>query len=223
MGATSIAMLRPYAGGGSGPRDPLGRRSTTPFCRIHPQPIVVRRQQRRNELREVSVRRVGWRRTAGSASRKSIASIRRPPSAKFVLGRATRSQFKRTKPELFRVEAGSKRRCASLRDGRLRPARLCESQKLGPMRWENRIRFSHPKNKHGPKLAPILRPVSASLRLRWRRSALESWACLLLNVARGNSYRIGRVPTGRICPLKRAGDGIFARSFRRGAVELCPA
>ena len=42
--------------------------------------------------------------------------------------RATRSQFKRSKPAGFGVEAGSKRRCASLRGGRLRPARPVGSQ-----------------------------------------------------------------------------------------------
>ncbi len=100
----------------------------------------------------------------GSKSRTSTASIHRPHSAKFVFGRATRSQFKRTKPAGFEVEAGSKRRCASLRGRRLRPARLYESQE------------------HSPKLAPVLRPVSASLRLRFRSATA---------VARGNSCRIG--------------------------------
>ena len=61
------------------------------------------------------------------------------------------------------------------------------SQKLGPI--------------HRPKFAPVLRPVSASLRLRYRSAAFA--------VARGNSCRIGSPPTGRICHLKRAGDGIF--------------
>ena len=68
---------------------------------------------------------------------------------------------------------------AGLRCGRLRPARPKGSQE------------------HSPKLAPVLRPVSASLRLRLRSAAA---------VARGNSCRIGRVPTGRICPLRRATD-----------------
>ncbi len=68
---------------------------------------------------------------------------------------------------------------------------------LGPARLENRLRFSSPKNKHspthGPKQSPVLRPVSASLRLRFRSATFT--------VARGNSCRIGRAPTGRICPL----------------------
>ncbi len=77
------------------------------------------------------------------------------------------------------------------------------SPMLGLARRENRIRFSRPKNKHSPKLVPVLRPVSASLRLRCRSATA---------VARGNSCRIGRMPTGRICPLKRAGDGVFAQN-----------
>ena len=45
---------------------------------------------------------------------------------------------------------------------------------------------------------PVLRPVSASLRLRFRSATA---------VARGNSCRIGQVPTGRICHLSgRATD-----------------
>ena len=52
------------------------------------------------------------------------------------------------------------------------------SPMLGPARRENRNRFSRPKNRHGPKLAPILRPVSASLRLRYR-SAAFSRACAI--------------------------------------------
>ncbi len=72
------------------------------------------------------------------------------------------------------------------------------SPMLGPARHENRLRFSCPKSRHGPKHYP----VSASLRLRCRSAAFA--------VARGNSCRIGRVPTGRICPFKQAGDGVFA-------------
>ena len=47
---------------------------------------------------------------------------------RFLSESRTRSQFKRTKPAGFGVEAGSKRRCASLRGGRLRPTRFFESQ-----------------------------------------------------------------------------------------------
>ena len=49
---------------------------------------------------------------------------------------------------------------------------------LGPAQRENRDRFSRPKNRHSPKLAPILGPVSASLRLRFR-SAAFSRACAI--------------------------------------------
>ena len=88
-----------------------------------------------------------------AAQRAAEAISHSPPhSAKFVLGRAPRrpptafaarrerrflsesrySLFKRSMPTGFGGEAGSKRRYASLRCGRLRPARLCESQELGP-------------------------------------------------------------------------------------------
>ncbi len=49
---------------------------------------------------------------------------------------------------------------------------------LGPARFENRNRFSNPKNCHSPKPGPVLRPVSASLRLRFR-SAAFSRACTI--------------------------------------------
>ena len=44
---------------------------------------------------------------------------------------------------------------------------------LGPARRENRKRFSRPKNSRGPKHSPILRPVSASLRLRFRSAVFS--------------------------------------------------
>ena len=78
-------------------------------------------------------------------------------------------------------------RVAGLRGRKLRPARLYEPQKLsqqfnpkqspphspmlGLARRENRNRFSRPKNSHSPKHSPILRPVCASLRLRFRSAA----------------------------------------------------
>ncbi len=74
---------------------------------------------------------------------------------------------------------------------------------LGPARRENRSRFSRLKNSRSPKQSPILRPVSASLRLRFRSAALV--------VARGNSCRIGRVPTGRICPLSGRATNVCAK------------
>ncbi len=115
----------------------------------------------------------------GSKSRTSTASIHRPHSAKFVFGRATRIRLKRSKPAGFGVEADSKRRCASLRGGRLRPARLCESQKLDPARRENWLRFSRLKNRHSPKHCP----VSASLRLRYRSATFPSPAAILAGLA----------------------------------------
>ncbi len=74
---------------------------------------------------------------------------------------------------------------------------------LGPARLENRFRFSSLKNNRSPKFAPILRPVSASLRLRCRSATFSSPAAIL---------GISRAPAGRICPLRRAGDGFCVRS-----------
>ena len=48
VGATSIAKLRPYAGGGSGPRDPLGRKSIASSRK-------VRRQRGRNRAYENAI------------------------------------------------------------------------------------------------------------------------------------------------------------------------
>ena len=44
----------------------------------------------------------------------------------------------------------------------------------GPARRENRNRFSRLKNRHGPKHGPVLRSVSASLRLRFRSAAFSA-------------------------------------------------
>ena len=53
-------------------------------------------------------------------------------------------------------------------------------QQLGPTRRENRSRFSRLKNKHSPKHSPVLRPVSASLRLRFRSAAFSrAWGNLV--------------------------------------------
>ena len=72
-----------------------------------------------------------------------------------------------------------------------------------------------PKTVSRPKLAPALRSVPASLRLRFRSAGAarhpKDGPVYFINVARGNSCRIGSPPTGRICPLKRAGDGFYAR------------
>ena len=128
--------------------------------------------------------------------------------------------------------------------------RLCEPQKhdqqlspthsplLGPARRENRIRFSRLKNKHSPKLAPVLRPVSASLRLRFRSatfsralgnlvktrkrvstiSLLRRSARLFL-VARWDFISILLTAKRVKSPFRRSGDGVFAhgRVFRAPA------
>ena len=74
---------------------------------------------------------------------------------------------------------------------------------LGPARRKNRSRVSRLKNNRSPKLAPVLRLVSASLRLRCRSATFSSPAAIL---------GISRAPAGRICPLRRAGDGFCVRS-----------
>ena len=51
--------------------------------------------------------------------------------------------------------------------------RLNPNPMLGPARRENRLRFSRPKNRHNPKHSPVLRPVPASLRLRFRSAAFS--------------------------------------------------
>ncbi len=69
-------------------------------------------------------------------------------------------------------ECNEPRRVAVRRVGWRRTARLKEplkhGQQLGPARRENRNRFSRPKNKQSPKHSPVLRLVSAPLRLRCR-------------------------------------------------------
>ncbi|WP_300601654.1 hypothetical protein, partial [uncultured Rikenella sp.] len=93
--------------------------------------------------------------------------------------------------------------------------RLCEpqklSQQLGPARRENRNRFSRLKNRHSPKLDPVLRPVSASLRLRLRSAAFATrwdFISILLTAKRAKSLL-----------LKAGGRRIFARS--RGFSRAC--
>ena len=102
-----------------------------------------------------------------AAQRAAEAISHSPPhSAKFVLGRAPRrpptafaarrerrflsesrySLFKRSMPTGFGGEAGSKRRYASLRCGRLRPARPVGSQEHSP--------------KHSQQVQPKARPSS---------------------------------------------------------------
>jgi len=134
----------------------------------------------------------------GSASRTSTASIHRPHSTKFVLGRATRSQFKRPKPGLLRVETGSKRRCASLRGGRLRPARPQGPQEHFPKHGQKPSPIHRPKNEHSPKLAPVLCPVSASLRFRFRffrrRRAIRSLPRIELFLLASRCLRLPVLP-----------------------------
>ena len=96
---------------------------------------------------------------------------------------------------------------------------------LGLARRENRIRFSRPKNKHSPKLAPVLCPVSASLRLRLRSAAFAvarwDFILILLTAKRVKSLiyaggrRIFRAPWGNLVKTHKC---ILTISlFRRGA------
>ncbi len=119
------------------------------FCEVRPRAHlvkVVRRQRRRNELRRVAARRVGWRRTA------------RP--------KGSQEQCPKPGQQLSPIH------CPNLRP------------MLGPARRENRFRFSRPKNSRSPKLAPVLRPVSASLRLRCRFAAFPAPATILAELAK---------------------------------------
>ena len=108
------------------------------------------------------------------------------------------------------------RRVAARRVGWRRTARLYESQKQYPIHrpiLRSSSSGAPPAPAYGvhcaprtaiplgialftlhPKALPRVRLTAAPLSLR------------RISVARGNSCRIGRVPTGRICPLKRAGD-----------------
>ncbi len=157
-GATSIAKLRPYAGGGSGPRDPKGSQKLGPVLRPNS---------------------VGFGLRAPRVGRRPSAQARR----------------------FYEPQK--------------------HDQQLSPTRRENRSRFSRPKNSRSPKHSPVLRPVSASLRLRFRSAGAARHAKdeRVLTVARGNSCRIGQVPTDRICPFRRAGDG-FHTPFDRAPWEI---
>ena len=72
---------------------------------------------------------------------------------------------------------------------------------LGPARHENRLRFSRPKNSRSPKHSPVLRPVSASLRLRCRSAAFA--------VARWDFISILLTAKRVKSPFRRAGDGFL--------------
>ena len=75
------------------------------------------------------------------------------------------------------------------------------SQQLGLARRENRFRFSRPKNSRSPKHSPVLRPVSASLRLRCRSAAFA--------VARWDFISILLTAKRVKSPFRRAGDGFL--------------
>ena len=176
----SPVELQSAAGGGSERPSAQARRFYEPqkhsiFCRIRPRRAspapLLRRPRRGRRFREESRYSL------------SVLTVRR------------QQRCNETQPSLRKCNCFSGLKpagptatlVAGLRCGRLRPARLCESQKHSPthgpkhcltanpilgLAWrENRSRFSRPKNSHSPKPSPVLRPVSASLRLRCRSAA----------------------------------------------------
>ncbi len=176
--------------------DPKGRKSknlfTAPFCGIRP----------RRASHAPLMRRCARERRFPSESRYSLSAPKLSSIRPNSLGFGLRA------PGVGRTaqRAGP----AVLRTAKARTtARPNPQPHARPSAARKPITVFAPEEQTRPKVRPVLRSVSASLRLRFRSATLA--------VARGNSCRIGRVPTGRICPLRRAGDGIFARSFRRGA------
>ncbi len=185
------------------------------------------------------------------------------------MNRATRIRFKRSKP------AGpTATSVAGLRCGRLRPARLYESQKHSLVRPRRTIRFQlysnlppaesatssvelqsaawgggelrgsvnrkSPANSSAQSTAqisaqrggktvfgfPAQRTVTAQSTAQFSAPCPPHCgsACAppLFAVARSNSCRIGQVPTGRICHLKRAGDDFLTESIFSRKARVCP-
>ncbi len=161
----------PARGQASGPRDSASRRSSgnnspyslPPDCHVRP---------------------VAHPPSGFAAGRQGRRFDEPQKHSQFVFGRSQR----RTN---IKAEAASKRRCASpphpgaagrpLTRGlsyslsaqsmtnKFSPTHRPQSKPHArPARLENRNRFSSLKNNRSPKLAPVLRPVSASLRLRCR-------------------------------------------------------
>ena len=182
---SSVAL--PLGINGAGPRWAMGwvypknkAASTLLFCLT----LVGRTPGRNGNSRRVSgvLRAARWE--ASGPRDQKVAKV-----AEFIFGRSQR----RTKTE--RQRSISALRIRGLRADRCHGELAIRSQPefgqrfnpshhtkpspmLGPARRENRFRFSRPKNRHSPKLAPVLRPVSASLRLRLR-SAAFSRACTI--------------------------------------------
>ena len=189
--------MRPSAVGGFGPRDPKGRKSSAPFtdhvCRVRAARSGGGPKAQRVSPAPLKVATTFYR----------VRPVAHPPSG-FAAGRHGRRFYEPQKhiPFIFgrsqrrtniKAEAASKRRCASPPHpgaaGRPLPRGLSysllpqipaqiSSPMPSPARRENRLRFSRLKNRHGPKHGPVLRPVSASLRLRCRSAAFPR-ACAI--------------------------------------------
>ncbi len=114
----------------------------------------------RNKLRRVAIRRLGWRRTARPCESQEQRLF---------------CQVQPCRPSGSKPAGPTATSVAGLRWGRLRPARLYESQKHSPT--------------HGPKHCP----VSASLRLRCRSAAFSR--------ALRDSSTFGYRRNSRIAPL----------------------
>ncbi len=132
MDATSSARLRPYAGGSSSPRDPLGRKSST-------NKSAQTTTKGSAQFFRVRAARSGGgpngpaRRPGGSTNRKSTAhsSSGAPPRAAKTSPDSAHSCWAR---QQFAAsgECNEPRRVAVRRVGWRRTARLCESQEHSP-------------------------------------------------------------------------------------------
>ncbi len=199
----------------------MGRKSNTP-------PLDQQQQSaasgERNELRQVAALRLPGRRTVRLEEQQKqrfffrFRPVAHPPEAATRLGRRGR-RFSEPPASLSvqaveacgvwgrgwqqktlcvppRREASAR---ATLRVAEARPSAAGKLATIFP-----------PKEQAQPKALPRVRLTAAPLSLRH------------IPVARGNSCRIGPEPTGRICHLRRAGDGFHAPFFDRARSSFDP-
>ena len=170
------------------------------------RPILWARQQfaasgECNELRRVAVRRVGWRRTARLKEPQAFSLIHRPNSVGFGLSPI---------PPRRSAPGRQGRQLCDPHEHRIHsPPPFCE---VRPRRAPSRAAKASPLPRtaiplgiallalapnSSPKLAPVLRPVSASLRLRYRSAAFSR--------ALGNLVKTRkRILTISLCRRRRA-------------------
>ncbi len=164
------------AAGRQGLRDPLGRRSNASFitpslsvsaCRVRPRraPLAPLKRRSRRERRFLSESRYSLLTYSSSPPAESSNELRRVAVRRVGWRRTARLK----EPQKLGPKPGQQQ------SPKHRPT---HSRLLSPARRENRNRFSRPKNKRSPKLTLVLRPMSASLRLRCR-SAAFSRACAI--------------------------------------------